>query len=475
MIYNSFDRREVIMKKIKLAVIGGGSVNWMRGLMKDVYMLQGVDGGEIRLVDPNESHVTSVRNMLLKFNELTGKCFDVRITDDRREALTNCNFVLTTFSPGAMDAFFNDIEIPVKYGIRMPVSMTCGISGMSAALRTIPVAYEIMQEMEEVCPHAVLLNVTNPMTAVTKALNLPAKTVKVYGICHEIHALRLFTEKIFGIRKPEGMHIGEYLYSYLQAQGFDYSVAGLNHFIWLTKARYNGKDVLDKVYEFAENNISLDGKSENLQATNSYSNNHQAKLALCRQFGYLPIPGDRHLIEFITSLCNNQNGFGMGYGVLKTTVDSRRLDKVLQQRYIDDIASGKEKVEWNRTGEEVASIMQSYVDGTEIVTVGNMPNTGQISNLPRGMVVETLIKKNKDGSVEPIYAGALPRSIRELCSLHGTINEMVVEAALSGDRRLFIEAMSMDPSTGTTDFRKIPDLCNELITANKKWLPRFFS
>ena len=122
------------MRKIKLAVIGGGSVNWMRFLMKDVYMLQGVDGGEIRLVDPNVSHVTSVRNMLLKFNELTGKNFDVSIVEERKEALRGCDFVLTTFSPGAMDAFYNDLEIPVKYGVRLPVSMTCGISGISAAL-----------------------------------------------------------------------------------------------------------------------------------------------------------------------------------------------------------------------------------------------------------------------------------------------------------------------------------------------------
>ena len=135
------------MKKIKLAVIGGGSVNWMRGLMKDVYMLGGVDGGEIRLVDPNLSHVTSVKNMLIKFNECSDKKFDVSIVEDRREAMRGCDFVLTTFSPGAMDAFFNDLEIPVKYGVRLPVSMTCGISGISAAIRTVPVAYEITKEM----------------------------------------------------------------------------------------------------------------------------------------------------------------------------------------------------------------------------------------------------------------------------------------------------------------------------------------
>lgn len=461
--------------KIKLAVIGGGSVNWMRGLMRDVYTLEGVEGGEIRLVDPNVSHVTSVKNMLLKFNEVSDKNFTVSVMEDRKEALAGCDFVLTTFSPGSMDAFFNDLEIPVKYGVRLPVSMTCGISGMSAALRTVPVAYEIAQDMEEVCPGAVLLNVTNPMTAVTKAFNLAAKTITVYGICHEIHALANFTSKIFGIERPENMHIGTYLYSYLQEQGFEYTVAGLNHYIWLTKATLHGEDVLDKIYQFALENQYLNPQFAGQQATNSYVNNAQAKLALCRQFGYLPIPGDRHLIEFMPSLCNNQNGFGMGYGVIKTTVDSRRLDKVLQQNEIDRIASGETPVIFNHSGEEIAGIMHSYLHKTEMITICNRPNIGQITNLPKDAIVETLIRKEKDGSITPIPAGELPRPIHHLCYLHNGINEMVVEAALNGDRKLFVEAMSLDPSTGTMDFAKIPQLCDDLLRANQKWLPRFFA
>ena len=461
--------------KIKLAVIGGGSVNWMRGLMRDVYTLEGVEGGEIRLVDPNTDHVTSVKNMLLKFNELTDKNFDVSIVEDRKAALAGCDFVLTTFSPGAMDAFFNDLEIPVKYGVRLPVSMTCGISGISAALRTVPVAYEITEDMEEVCPGAVLLNVTNPMTAVTKAFNLPAKTVTVYGICHEINKLADYLGAVLGLKVPQGMGIGTYLYSYLFEQGFDYAVAGLNHFIWLVKARLNGEDVLDRFYRYALEHETMSGRGPDTANTNPYVNDGQAKLALCRQFGYLPIPGDRHLIEFQSSLCNAQNGCGMKYGVLKTTVDSRRLDKVLQKQYIDRIASGEEPVSFSRSGEEIVGIMQSYLDKSEMVTICNRPNIGQIADLPHGAIVETLVRKEKDGTVTPLPAGELPRPIHHLCYLQTGINEMVVEAALNGDRRLLVEAMSLDPSTGTMDFGRIPELCDDLLNANRKWLPRFFS
>jgi len=164
----------------------------------------------------------------------------------------------------------------------------------------------------------------------------------------------------------------------------------------------------------------------------------------------------------------------MKYGVLKTTVDSRRLDKVLQKQEIDDIASGRQPMDWTHTSEEVAGIMQSYIDQTEMVTIANMPNVGQIENLPLGSIVETKVKKGKDGSITPIPAGTLPETVRALCSLHTTVNEMVVEAAMTGDRKLLISAMSLDPSTGTMDFGRVPELCEELLSANRAWLPRFF-
>lgn len=459
---------------IKIAIIGGGSVNWMRMLIKDIYALNGVEGGEIRLVDPNVSHVTSVCNMARKFNELSDKNFLISIVEDRKEALRGCDFVITTFSPGSMDAFHNDLEVPVKYGVRLPVSMTCGISGISAAIRTVPVAYEITQDMEEVCPGAILVNVTNPMTAVTRAFNLPAKTVQVFGICHEIQQLPGYLAHMLGLRIPEGMSVNQFLYSGLKEMGFDYTVAGLNHFIWLTKATLNGEDVLPRIRQYAMEHTAFGETDAHSIGTNPYANNGQAKLALCRQFGYLPIPGDRHLIEFMSSLCNTHNGFGMEYGVLKTTVDSRRLDKVLQQREIDRIASGELPVSFHRSGEEVAGIMQAYVDKAEMITICNRPNIGQISNLPKDVIVETFIRKERDGSVTPIPAGELPRPVHHLCYLQSSINEMVVEAALKGDRQLLIEAMSLDPSTGTMDFAQIPKLCDDLLHTNKKWLPRFF-
>ena len=120
-------------KTMVLAVIGGGSSQWMISLMKDVYLLDAVDGGEIRLVDPDRGGAEAVACMLARFNAMRGKDYRVSVCDDRAEALGGADFVMTTFSPGSMDAFEYDLEIPIRYGIRQPVSMTVGPAGISAA------------------------------------------------------------------------------------------------------------------------------------------------------------------------------------------------------------------------------------------------------------------------------------------------------------------------------------------------------
>jgi alpha-galactosidase/6-phospho-beta-glucosidase family protein len=461
------------MKKI-ITVIGGGSVNWMRGLMRDIYLLDEIEGGEIRLVDPNRLHTEAVAAMLNTFNRIRNKEYSIAIVENRREALSGADFVLTTFSPGSMDGFWNDLELPIKYGIRLPVSMTVGVCGISAALRTVPVAYEIVEDMEEVCPGAWLLNVTNPMSAVTRAMNLAAKKTKVIGMCHEFHSLPGYLGPMLGLHRPEDVNILTYLYEWLPAQGLEYTVAGLNHFIWLTQATLKGEDVMPKIREYSMNHWKVDSTStaQGTQATSVFGNNGEAKLALCRQFGYLPLAGDRHLVEFYPSLCNPRNGYAMKYGVNKTTVDLRRLMKVNEYQYILDVAAEKIGVPWEKTGEEMTEIMRTVITGKPTTAIVNMPNKGQIANLPRDVVVETLAKVS-DCGLEPKMSGELPGPIGSLCRLHADVHELTVKAALAGDRKLLIEALSLDPSSGCADFSEIPELAEDLLKANREWLPRF--
>ncbi|MFD0679359.1 MULTISPECIES: family 4 glycosyl hydrolase [unclassified Paenibacillus] len=459
-----------------MTVIGGGSVNWMPGLMKDIYLMDEIEGGEIRLVDPNHEHVSAVASMLHRFNELKRKDYRITVFENRTEALKDTNFVLTTFSPGAMDAFWNDLELPIKYGIRLPVSMTVGPSGISASLRTAPEAFDLVKEMEIYCPGAWLLNVTNPMSVVTRAMNMAAKQTRVIGLCHEFHCLPEYLGPMLGLNKPVGMNVLDYLYHWLQEQGFDYSVAGVNHFIWLTKANYQGNDMLPMIREYCRTHEQLpdDEKRSGSQAIGMYHNNGAAKFALCRQFGYLPLAGDRHLVEFHPALCNIRNGYGMKYGVIKTTVDSRRLSKINKLSHILRMTHEDDAISWHRSGEELTEIIRAIVTDSSTTAIVNMPNQGQIPNLPNEIVVETLADVSKLG-VSPREAGPLPGSIASMVRLHVDIHELTVRAALEGNRDLFVQALSLDPLSASADFSELVQLADELLSANRQWLPRFYT
>ncbi len=460
------------MSKLIFTVIGGGSVNWMLKLMRDFYLLDSVSEGEIRLVDPKIHHAEAVAAMLRRFNQERGKAFDISVTTDRRAALRNAQVVLCTFSPGAMAAFYNDLEIPIRYGIRQPVSMTVGPCGLSAALRTCSVAYSIVEDMEAVCPGALLLNLTNPMTAVTRAFNRAARTVRVIGLCHEFHNIGHYIGDCIGLPRPEAMPILEYIYHYLPEQGFDYTIAGINHFIWVTKARLQGRDLIPVIREFARESLRFPG----VPGRESISDKRAsfAKYTLCDIFGYMPIVGDRHLVEFLPSLCNLRTGWGMEYGVKKTTVTDRLRGKDVNIARIKAIAEGREEIEWVASAEELNSIVDGFMTKKSVTGIMNLPNRGQIENLPSDSIVETLADFTSDGAIQPHPAGELPSAIATLCRTQLDICETIVDASLNGDRELFIQALALDPLTAEANLGEISDLADELLFANRFWLDRFF-
>ena len=368
--------------------------------------------------------------------------------------------MLCTFSPGRMDAFQNDLEIPVKYGVRLPVSMTCGPCGISAALRTAPVAHEIVSDMEALCPGAWILNETNPMTVVTAALNAAAKKTHVLGLCHGVHALPQILGPALGLPLPEGMNIREYLYSWLEEQGLDYAFAGINHFIFLVRATLNGEDMLPRIREWSCESLA-DLKPP-----------HAAARIICNQIGYIPINHDRHTVELWPGLCNPINGYGMRW-TQKTFVHDRRLGKVNQLEQIRQIAAEVDEVDWTASGEEMTMIIRGIAIDEAVRTVVIVPNSGQISNMKRGIPVETLGIVHRE-RVEPEPAGDLPGVVGSWNRLQADVADLTLQAALEGSRDKLIQALSLDPASGLADFSQLPQMADDLLLANREWLPRFF-
>ena len=104
---------------------------------------------------------------------------------------------------------------------------------------------------------------------------------------------------------------------------------------------------------------------------------------------------------------------------------------------------------------------------------GNVRNTGLVTNLPPDACVEIPVWVSKKG-LEPAYVGKLPPQVAALTSLSAQIEEMAVEAALTGDPRLVYHAIAYDPlSAAVLSLAEIKQMVNEMLQFNQSYLPTF--
>ena len=120
-------------------------------------------------------HLASVRGIDLH----------ARATTDRRRRVEGADFVVVNISTGGFESMRHDLEIPERHGVRQSVGDTVGPGGVLRALRNIPVFLDIAADVEDVCPDAWVLNLTNPMTTICRALTRET-SLKTVGLCHEV-------------------------------------------------------------------------------------------------------------------------------------------------------------------------------------------------------------------------------------------------------------------------------------------------
>ena len=157
-------------KRPKIVFIGAGSQGFTWGLVRDLLTFDRTRNAEICLVDISKKRLDLARRLVRKLIDSDNYPATVSATTDRREVLKGADAVMVTILAGDVDVWKHDILIPKKYGIDINVGDTRGVSGIFRALRTIPTMLEIVRDMEELCPHAVMLNYTNPMAMLCHAM-----------------------------------------------------------------------------------------------------------------------------------------------------------------------------------------------------------------------------------------------------------------------------------------------------------------
>lgn len=456
------------VSNIKIAYIGGGSRQWAWGLMSDLVKADDISG-VVYLYDIdydasvcNEkigNFANNADGALTEWHYMAVKTIE--------EALENADFVVISIQPGTFDEMYSDVHTPEKYGIYQSVGDTTGPGGIIRALRTIPMYEHIALKIKEKCPNAWVINYTNPMTVCTRTLYKVFPDIKAFGCCHEVFSTQKILieamEDILGIKG-------------VQREEIKVNPIGVNHFTWITSAFYNDIDLFPIYHEFA-----LKNKETGLIRTNPepwmneyMGSREKVKFDLFLRYGIIAAAGDRHLAEFCPGdwyLQNKEQVKNWYFGLTPVEWRKQRLKERNEQAM--RLASGEEKFEIVETGEDGVKQIRAILGLHDLVTNVNMPNKGQIPNLPYDAVVETnaIFRSN---SVIPVNAGAIPHEIYPLVSRISGEQELIVESGINRDLDLAFKAFVNDPLVRLSldDAKKLFD---EMIDNTKKYLTMYIN
>ena len=424
---------------VKIAYVGGGSRGWAWGLMSDLVSCTDMSG-EVRLYDIDLAAAKCNETIGNRFNEVEGAVshWDYRATETLGEALDGADFVVISILPGTFDEMESDVHTPEKYGIYQSVGDTSGPGGVVRALRLLPMIEEIALGVKEHCPNAWVINYTNPMTMTVKMLYKAFPEIKAFGCCHEV----------FGTQRGISKMIEEkYGIAGVAREEIKVNVIGVNHFTWLTEAKYKNIDLFPLYKEMSEKYYEsgyVKGKDDNWM-NNVFDCSCRVAFDLFRRYGYIAAAGDRHLAEFCPGAWYLSSPEAVKkWGFSLTPVSWRKGDLVERLAKGRRRASGEEALAIVPTGEEGVEQMRALLGLRTLVTNVNIPNVGQIPNLPMGAVVETNAVFSPD-SVKPVVAGEIPMNLYPLIARIVGAQELVVEAVCRRDAMMAFPAFANDP------------------------------
>jgi alpha-galactosidase len=437
----------------KIAFVGAGSFGFTRTLVKDILTFPALADAELALMDIDPERLDYIEKAVRRIVKEGGYPAKVTATTDRKKALKGADAVIITILAGGVNVWRHDIEIPKKFGVDINVGDTRGPSGIFRALRTIPVMVGICKDMEAVCPKALLLNYTNPMAMLCRAMQRESRIVSS-GLCHSVQGTAYMLAHWIGAPMSE----------------VNYTCAGINHLSWFVKFLWNGEDAYPKLRDVMKRNKKV------------YNEEH-VRNEMFLALGYYVTESSGHNSEYnwwfrkrpdlIEKHCTR--GTGWNPGVYAYILDEYlRREKYWRadiQAWLDNPAP----LHLARGHEYAASIINAWMGGESFEFNGNVPNANLITNLPQGCCVEVPVFASRR-ALNAVHVGDLPPQCQPLTAISVASEELAVEAAISGDPELVYQSICYDPLTAAVlSLAEIRTMVKAMLKKNQPHLPQFSS
>ncbi len=435
----------------KITFIGAGSFGFTRTLVRDILTFPLLERSTLCLMDIDPQRLEFSRRAVQRIVDQGGYLAKVETTLDRQAALRDADYVMVTILAGATDVWRHDIEIPARYGVDINVGDTRGPSGIFRALRTIPVMLEIARDMERLCPRATMLNYTNPMAMLCRAIQRET-SIQMTGLCHSVQGTAEMLAGWIGSPMEE----------------VTYTCAGINHMAWYLDFKWQGEDAYPLIRKAILERPEV-------------CNEEQVRNEMFLAFDHYVTESSGHNSEYnswfrkrpnlIEQYCTHGTGWNPGEHAFILKEYQRRDKEWVKdiRAWIDDPAPRN----LSRGHEYAAYIINALEGGDAFTFNGNVPNKGCVTNLPHDACVEVPVWVSRKG-FEPTNVGALPPQCAVLTNLSAQIEEMTVEASITGNKSLVYHAIYNDPLTAAVlSLAEIRKMVDDMFAQNAPYLPQF--
>lgn len=460
---------ENMVQHPKVVVIGAGSLFFGRQAIWQMVQSPYLNSGTLALVDTNEKRLDQMLTLGRKVAEANNVRLRVEGSTNRKDVLSGADFVILSFANDTVKYRGIDCTVSEKYGVRMCSGDTIGPGGIFRAMREFPVILECAKDVESLCPGAWVINYINPTAVHGIGIKRYAPNLKSFALCDSQHMphLKIRYAVYAGIiSKAED-------YSEDIDKNFDFRVAGVNHFTWLIKAEYKGRDMSPNIAEALKAEALAEKETLGGDTGAKAIFNNAISYELYDIFGRIPTctGHTKEYVRFWQGLGRSREEIPP-LSIWETEDRYKRHEEMWNQ--VDSFITGKTPIgEYMSTfkPDHATDIIENMVGKLGKPFYVNTFNQGAVTNMNNDSFLELCCDVTMDG-IKPYPVGDMPRGIRGMCELILDTHELTAEAIAERSFAKLRRAMMTDPlisSIGDAD-----NIIKELLEQERDALPKFW-